>query len=46
MEIDPMTGEEMTKLMQEVYSSPKHVVARLAEALKKPNNVKLAPGAK
>lgn len=46
MEIDPMTGEEMTKLMQEVYSSPKHVVARLSEALKKPNNVKLAPGAK
>ncbi len=46
MEIDPMTGEEMTKLMQEVYSSPKHVVAKLAEALKKPNNVKLAPGAK
>jgi tripartite-type tricarboxylate transporter receptor subunit TctC len=46
MEIDPMTGEEMTKLMQEVYSSPKHIVARLSEALKKPNNVKLAPGAK
>ncbi|MFN3891636.1 MAG: Bug family tripartite tricarboxylate transporter substrate binding protein [Beijerinckiaceae bacterium] len=46
MEIDPMTGEEMTKLMQEVYSSPKEVVARLSEALKKPNNVKLAPGAK
>ena len=46
MEIDPMTGEEMTKLMQEVYASPKEVVARLSEALKKPNNVKLAPGAK
>ena len=41
MEIDPMTGEEMTKLMQEVYSSPKDVVAKLAEALKKPNNVKV-----
>ena len=46
MEIDPMTGEEMTKLMQEVYASPKDVVAKLADALKKPNNVKLAPGAK
>ena len=46
MEIDPMTGEEMTKLMAEVYSSPKAVVAKLGEALKKPNNVKLAPGAK
>ncbi len=41
MEIDPMTGEEMTKLMQDVYSSPKAVVARLGEALKKPNNVKV-----
>ena len=46
MEIDPMTGEEMTKLMQDVYSSPKDVVAKLSDALKKPNNVKLAPGAK
>lgn len=46
MEIDPMTGEEMTKLMAEVYSSPKAVVAKLGDALKKPNNVKLAPGAK
>ncbi len=46
MEINPLTGEEMTDIMKEVYSSPKEVVAKLGEALKKPNNVKLAPGAK
>lgn len=41
MEINPVTGEEMTEILKQVYSSPKAVVARLSEALKKPNDVKL-----
>lgn len=47
MEINPVTGEEMTDILKEVYSSPKSVVARLSEALKKPNDVRvIAPAAK
>lgn len=47
MEINPVTGEEMTDILKEVYSSPKSVVTRLSEALKKPNDVRvIAPAAK
>lgn len=41
MEINPVTGEEMTAILTDVYASPKALVQKLSEALKKPNDVKV-----
>ena len=41
LEINPVTGEEMMEIMRDVYSSPKALVQKLSEALKKPNDVQV-----
>jgi tripartite-type tricarboxylate transporter receptor subunit TctC len=41
LEINPVTGEEMQKVLSEVYSAPKELIARLTEALKPPGDIKV-----
>jgi tripartite-type tricarboxylate transporter receptor subunit TctC len=45
-EVNPFTGEEMQKTLAEVYATPKHLVARLAQATKSKPDLKVLEGQK
>jgi tripartite-type tricarboxylate transporter receptor subunit TctC len=45
-EINPFTGEEMQKVLAEVYATPKALIARLAEASRSKPDLKVLEGLK
>ena len=45
-EVNPFTGEEMQKMLADVYATPKALIARLAEATKSKPDLKVLEGEK
>ena len=46
LEVLPMTGQEMQKILAEVYATPKAQIERLKEATKVKPDLKVLEGAK
>ncbi len=45
LEVNPATGEEMQKMLERIYQTPKALVAQLAEATKAQPDLKVLPAA-
>jgi len=45
-EVNPFTGEEMQKVLADVYATPKHLIERLANATKSKPDLKVLENSK